>query len=146
LAERSVTFIMVEIWEGTLKLARRSVRTAYLRQLKAGAAVQLRRPTDVIANKQIKIAVVIVINPGSAGAPTVAPSTNSGHGGHVMKFAIALIVKEVVAVKAGDENVLKPVVIIVTNGHAHTKKADVQAGVRCNIGKMAVAVIAVQRH
>ncbi len=50
--------------------------------------------------------------------------------GHVAKFAVAFVVKKVVAFERGDVDVVAAVVIVIGDGHAHSVHLDIQAAAR----------------
>ena len=90
--------------------------------------VDLLGPTDVIADEKIELAVVVVVEPGAAGAPFPAGSADPRLRGDVPELAAAQVVEEVIAVHPGDEDVGQAVVVVVAHRDAHAVEADVQSG------------------
>src|SRR2546423_9119054 len=123
----TVAFVVIEIRERPLKLARRTVSAAKLRQFEIGAAIQLLRPADVIADEQVKLAVIVIIDPRSAGAPAVRRSPYSCYFSDLAKFAVAFVVEQVIAADARHEKVGQSVVIVITHGNAHAVHGNIQS-------------------
>src|SRR5262245_61371804 len=107
----AVALIMVKVWKIALEFARRPISASNLRQLEVGAAVQIGRPADIIADEQIELAIIVIIEPGSACAPTVAGAADSGSLGDVTKLAVPFISEQMVSSNACDENIHQAVVI-----------------------------------
>ena len=72
---------------------------------------------DVARDEQVDVAVAIVIGPGRAGAEAAA--AHSGFFGYVLELAVAQVVIEHVAAKAGDVNIVEAVVVVIGHGDAH---------------------------
>src|SRR5689334_10706452 len=89
-------------------------------------AVQLRRPTAVVANEEVEEAIPVVIEPGGAGAPGRARSSSSP--GHIAERAVAVIVKEVRATVSGEVDVRMAVVVIITHRNPHPVAVDPEPG------------------
>src|ERR1043165_3840553 len=103
-AEPAVAFGMIEVRESALELARRSIGSADLRQLEAGAAIQLRGPTDIIAHEQVEFAVAVKINPRGTRAPSVRRAANPGGLCYLAELSPPFIMEEMIPANAGDEN------------------------------------------
>ena len=68
---------------------------------------------EVVRNKQIELAIPVVVDPGAARAPTGPVRAQSGFPGYVGKSAVPIIVVEDVLAPVRDEQILKPIVIVV---------------------------------
>ena len=67
--ELAVAVVVVEIGQGPLEVLRPAVRAAAAGELEVLAFVELARPADVVADEQVEVAVVVVVEPAAAGAP-----------------------------------------------------------------------------
>src|SRR5208337_745386 len=90
-AEAAAAVVVIEVGESALEVSGRAVGPANLGQLVGRAQVQFRRPTDVIADEQVEPAVVVIINPGRAGAPEPRVASHVCFTGHLAEFAAAFI-------------------------------------------------------
>ena len=70
---------------------------------------------------------------------------NSGRLRDVAEFAVAFVVKQMVAVERGNVDVVAAVVIVIGHGHAHAVHFDVEAAARGDVGEGAVVIVAVER-
>ncbi len=104
--------------------------------------VALLGPLNIIGDEQVQLSVAIVIHPRGAGAE--AGVLDSGCRGHVFEFAVALVMKEMVASESGDVDVVASVVIIVRHGYADAIHFHIQAAAARNIGERAVMVVAIK--
>jgi hypothetical protein len=111
--------------------------------VKAAEDIALRRPLHIVADKKIEQAVAVVIEPERRCAECHALAQTAGIG-HVDKSALAGIVEEPVLSHAGDENVREAVIVIISDGHAHTVHFNIQAGVRGDVGEGAISVVAIE--
>ena len=125
--EMAVALVMVEVRERALEFAGRPVGASDLRQLEICAAIQLRRPANVIADEEIEFAVVVVIDPGSACAPAVGRAPDAGSLRHVTELAVTFISEEVISSNASNEDIHQPVVVVIADGNAHPVETDIQA-------------------
>src|SRR5882724_12466734 len=71
ICEMTTAIVVVQIGENAIEIARRAVSAADIGQLKRGGLIQLSRPTDVVADEQIQLSVIVVIDPRGAGAPSI---------------------------------------------------------------------------
>src|SRR5256884_1821661 len=128
------------------------------------AAVQTRRPTgdhytliktrsrlrnrsrsqveiDVVRDKQIELAVAVVIYESAAGVPALAVAANAGFVGHIRKRAIAVVVIKNIFAEIADEEILEAVVVVVTNADALSPAGVGYASLQSNVGECAVSII-----
>src|SRR5580700_9265843 len=111
--------------------------------VQAAEHVVLRRPLDVIANKKIKQAVAVVVEPESGRAKRQTFSQSAG-AGYIHKSSFSCIVEQPVLSHACDQDVRKAVVVIVANGYAHAVHFNVQSSMGGNVGKAAISVVVVK--
>ena len=83
----------------------------------AAIEVGLGRPVNVVANQQVEIPVLVVIEPARAGGP-LALVADAGFGGHIREGAVPVIVVKDGPAVAGDVKVGIAVVVVVAHGHA----------------------------
>ncbi len=70
---------------------------------------------NVVGNGEIQLAVAVVVDEGTAGAPLLACSSDASLLGYLLECSIALVVEEAVFAVAGDVDVVESVVVIVSN-------------------------------
>src|SRR5262249_56457786 len=70
-------------------------------------------PVDIVADEKIELAVFVVVEPGSAGRKTGI--ANAGFAGHIGKFSITEIAKEMVGPNAGDVDVDVSIIVVISN-------------------------------
>src|SRR5713101_4885242 len=99
---------------------------------------------EVVRNKQIEPAIPVVVDPGAARAPTRPVRAQSGFPGYVGKGAIPIVVVEDVLAPVSDEQILKPIVIVVTDTNSGRPTCAEQARFRGYVGERAVPIILVE--
>ncbi len=67
----------------------------------------------VVGDGEVQLAVAVVIDEGTAGAPLFSCSSDAGLLGYLFEGAIALVMEETVFAVAGDVEVVESVVVIV---------------------------------
>ena len=117
-----------------------------LRATADGVAARL--PVAIVRDKQIDIAVVVVVDPARAHRPCWlaqrARAREACNARDVSKRAVAVIAIKKVPVYAGDKEVFVAVVVVVAHGHAHAVSLPLQAGLFRDIGEGAVAIVAIE--
>src|SRR5258708_330241 len=99
---------------------------------------------EVVRNKQIELAIPVVVDPGAARAPTGPVRAQSGFPGYVGKSAVPIVVIEDVLAPVSDEQILKPIVIVVANTNSGRPTCAEQARFRGYVGEGAVPIIFVE--
>ena len=99
-------------------------------------------PLRVIGHKEVELAVLIVVHPGSAGAK--AGVVHSGGFGNVLERAVALVVQEARFAEAGDVDIVPTVVVVIADGDAHAVDFNPEPRLRGHVGKRSVAVVVVK--
>ena len=107
-------------------------------ELALGVGIEL----QVIAHKQIELAVAVVVDPGRAGAEVRVLHARLGR--HVRKGPVAVVVVEDRRTPVGHVDVFVAVVVVVAHGHAHAEALAAHARLRGDVGKSAVAVVAIE--
>src|SRR5215472_5796905 len=110
----------------------------------AGSGYFLEVDLNVMAHKQIEVAVAIVVNPRAARAPAYAILVQAGFLSHIRERAVAIVVKQHAVAPVADEEVVPAVVVVVPHAHAGQPAAHPQAGLGGYVGKRAIAVILVK--
>src|SRR6185369_7433177 len=105
IAEPAVALIVVKRTKSAFEIHGLSVGAPDPNQLIADLQINLARPAHVIANKQIELAVVIIINPRTTRAPVLAFATHAGRGGDIFKFAVSAIMEKMISSHASDEHI-----------------------------------------
>src|SRR5579864_379180 len=90
------------------------------------------------------MSVTVIVHKRTAGAESHLIVPESGLFGRVSERSVAVVtVKNVLAVR-GTENVIKTVVVVVSNAHAAGPPQRVQTSFFCNVGKCAVPIVFIQ--
>jgi hypothetical protein len=108
-------------------------------------AIDVGRPADVIADEQVEVGVVVVIQPAAARAPFVFRPGHAGRIGHIFEFA-AIVSEQRVRTDAGNEQIDPSVVIEIADCRPLAVKRHIQTAGCGDVGKLAGPVIFVQRH
>src|SRR5258706_379068 len=76
----------------------------------------------IIDEKEDEFAGFVVHTPWAGGAQALDRPANAGLLRHLVKPAIAAIVKQMIATNRGDEDIRQTIVVEVANSHAHAVK------------------------
>src|SRR5205807_1933530 len=76
---------------------------------------RLQIKVDVVGDKQIEMAVTVVIDKGAASIPARCLLPEAGFDGHIAKGSVAVIVVEGVLPVIADEQVIVPIVVIIAD-------------------------------
>src|SRR6185369_2968772 len=110
----AVAAIVIERGALAFVRLRRAVRLVFA--VERAEEICLRRPVDVVADEEIELAVVVIVEPGGARGKTWI--ADAGGFGYVEKLAAAEVVEEMVWADAGDVDVGVAVVVVVSRGDA----------------------------
>src|SRR5262245_4127309 len=108
----------------SLKVAGLSIRASVSVDLIAHFSVDLARPFHIIASKEIKLPIIVIIKPCRACAPGLGQSTYASFPSHFAKLARTFIAEQMIAADCGDEDIRQSVIVIVTHGNAHAIKTQ----------------------
>ena len=104
-----------------------------------------RSKVEIVCHHQVQSAVMVVIKPGSARAPSPLVR-HSRLGRHIAEGPIAIVVVQDGLSEADDVEVGKPIVIVVTNRDPHPENAGRRhACLGGDVCKRPIAVVAIQR-
>src|SRR5207247_2665472 len=120
---------------------RRAIRLG--RAIETAKHVGFRTPANVIADEDIEEPVAVVIKPQRGGAEALATKQRARAGG-LDEGSFAGVAKEAALADASDENVGEAIVVVIADGHAHSVHLDVKPHAFGDIGKSAVAIVAVE--
>jgi len=137
---------VIQVRKNTLEIAGRPVSPADIGEFERGGEVHLGRPVDVIADEQVQLSVVIVIDPGGAGAPAIWPAARASFGGGLPESAVALVPEEMVSSHRGDEEIHQAVVVVIARGNAHAVETEVQARPGSDVFEPTLTLIMIQGH
>src|ERR1043165_1084202 len=73
---------------------------------------------NIVRDEQVQFAVIVIIKKCSARRPT--RSANTGLLSYISKAAVAVVVIQMVLSQASHKEIVKTVVIVVSNCHAHS--------------------------
>src|SRR5438093_7595540 len=142
----AVAVVVIQSRERAGKIHGPAVSAADADEAVVHLKIDVRGPLNVIADKQVEIAVVVIIKPRRAGAPVSGGTADAGLGGDLLELAAAIVSEQMVAPHRGDKHVFPSIVVVVANGHTHAVATQVQPGTGGDIGEMTVAVGVVKRH
>src|SRR4051794_12328267 len=107
----------------------------------------LRIPRDIVDDEQVEQAVVVVVEPAGADGEHLSElwmhSRHPGLRRDIRKRTIAVVVKQLVVVDAGDVEVGATVVVIVGRRNAHPISSASNTGPFGDIGEGAIAVVSI---
>jgi hypothetical protein len=95
----------------------------------------------VVGDGEVELAVAVVVDEGTAGAPLFSCSGDSGLLGYLFEGAIALVVEEAVFAVAGDVEIVESVVVIVSDAGALAPACGDETCLRGDIGEGAVVIV-----
>jgi hypothetical protein len=121
---------------------RRAVRFADA--VERAPQISLYRPLHVVGYDKVSLAVLVVIEPGYAGSEVGVG--DAGRFRHVTKLAVALVVKQAVALKSGNVQVLASVAVVVRRGDTQCIHLNVETAAGRNVGKSALAIVLIERR
>ena len=102
------------------------------------------RQLRIVAYEEIQLLVAVVVEPDRAGSP-FAGVFHPRPSGDFAESAVSLIVKQGAGGKAGDIQVLKPVIVNIGTGHTHSVEGHLgNAGALGDVLGPAIAEIAVK--
>src|ERR1051326_2989119 len=111
--------------------------------IQRAAKIALRGPLDIVGDRQIQLAIAIVIDPGGAGAELL-DACKTGVCRYIRKRTVAIVVKQTVLPQTSHKDVIVTIIVVVTDGRPHSIDTDGQAGFRSNVGEGPVMVIVIQ--
>src|SRR5262249_21234237 len=139
--ERAVSFVVVQRRAVTLIRFRRAI--GLVLAVQSAMEVLVDGPFDVVADKQVQLSILVVIEPN--GARGESGIVYAGPSGNVLKLAVALIAEQMIRTEAGYINVYEAVIVVVgdrTTKPVHFDRKPCLAG---HVGKSTVTVVVVKR-
>ena len=143
--EVSVAVVAIQGGERTLEGPRRTIRAADAGEAEVLRQIDRTRPADVVADEQIEIGIIVVVDPGRTRAPGVGLAGDAG-GGRDIGEAAASVAIEMARTDGRHEDVRPAVVVEITDGDAHAVEALREASFRADVREAAAAVVAIQRN
>src|SRR5205085_8688575 len=110
----------------------------------AGHGRLLKSEAHIVGNEQVKVTVAIIVHEAATGAPALLLAPEPGRLRNIREGAIAVIAVEEVLPVAGDEDVLKAVVVIVAYANAASPTNRVQSRFFGDVSECAVAIVLVE--
>ena len=114
-------------------------------RVKSCFEIDVARPLDVVADEQIEVAVVVVVEPGRR-CSTGPPRRPHPRRRHVAELSSPIVAQQRVMPDRGDEEVDPTVVVVVAGGQAHPVGVERQSRRRRSVGEAAGAVVDEQRQ
>ena len=94
------------------------------------------------------MAVVVVVNPGGCHRPQLAAlgigPADPGRLGYVGERSVAVVAVERIAVDTDNVKIVETIVVVVADRHPHFVAVALHAGFYRDVGKGAVAVVAIE--
>ncbi len=119
--KRAISFVAVEAVLAVRKPARaagyRHSHPAAIRRL-AGLRGAFQIEVEIVGDKQVEVAVAVVIEESASRAPAVCRLRQTGGLGHVRESAVAVIAIEDVLSPVGDEQIVEAVIVVVADADA----------------------------
>jgi hypothetical protein len=95
----------------------------------------------IVGDGEVELAVAVVIDEGTAGAPLFSCSGDACLLGYFFEGAIALVVKEAIFTVAGDIEIVESVVVVVPDAGALSPSRGDEAGLRGDVGEGTVVIV-----
>ena len=106
--------------------------------------IVLGRPLDVIADEQVEIAILVVVEPSRAGGP-VTLVRHSRLGCYIREGAVAVVVVEDGVAVTGHQHVGVTIVVEIPHGYALAVKAlRADAGLFRDVGESTIAIVVIE--
>src|SRR5262249_34594680 len=137
----SVAVVLIQNIGHAFVVIRMTIRPI-ARSVFSADAVGLEAPIEIASHEKIKLAIVIVVKKSCACAPTAR--ANSRLLSHISEGAIAIVVIQDIAAISGDINILKAVVVIISNRNSHAVIAftySVETGALGHVSKRSIRVL-----
>ena len=99
---------------------------------------------DVVGDEQIELPVAIVVDEGAASVPALAFARHASLLADIGERAVAVVVIQNVLAEVGDEQIVPAVVVVVADANALSPARVRDSGLRGDVGKCAVAIVAEQ--
>ena len=96
---------------------------------------------DVVADEEVEVAVFVVVEKCAAGVPAQAILEQASLLGYVGKSAVAVVAEERILAVVADEEIVPAVVVVVAHAAGLAPAAAGEAGLECDVGKRAVAIV-----
>jgi hypothetical protein len=96
---------------------------------------------NVAGNKQIEVAVAVVVGPGGAG--TEATHLDARAFGHILELTPAQVVVQHVMSVAGHVQIRQAIVVIIANRDRHAPSAGSEPGSRRDVGEMEIGAASI---
>src|SRR5215469_7286250 len=100
-------------------------------------------PIDVIAYHQVQLAITVIVHPGGAGGKLI-DSPQTGFFSNVSECAVSVVVEQMALADGRDENVVKAIVVVISNGYSQPIEANSQSGTRSHVCKRAIAIVVIE--
>src|SRR5208283_697036 len=104
----------------------------------------LKRETHIIRNKQIEMAIPVVIEESATSAPTRLVIQEAGRFGDLGKRAVTVVLEEHVLSEVRAKNIVEAIVVVIRDANAVGPANGVQSGLLGHIAKCAVTIVLIQ--
>src|SRR5437764_5919887 len=139
--KRTVAAIVPEANGNTFVGFRRAV--GFILAVEGAIEIGLRRPLDIVADDQVEVAILVVVDPGGAGAEFLR-SEQSCFLRDIGERAVAIVMKNVALAVGRDENIVVTVIVVIPDGNTESKHLHVEAGFVGYVGEGAVVIVVIE--
>src|SRR5215469_9578388 len=99
---------------------------------------------DVIGDKQVDVAVAIVVNESASGAPPLLLTPQSRASRYVREGSVAIVSIKNILAKVRTENVVEAVVVVIANANPRSPTLMVKTRFFRDISERSVAIVLIQ--
>ena len=100
-------------------------------------------PLHIVGDYEVEFAVAVVVHPRGAGRKFVRSPHSSGPC-DIGECSIAVVVEQMTLAQRGDEEIVKPVVVVITHRNSQSEHRNRESRLPRHIGERAIAVVVVE--
>ena len=139
--KRAVAAIVPKTDGSTFVGFRRAVRFVFA--VEGAIEIALRRPLHIVADDEVQVAILVVVDPSGAGAEFFR-SLHACFLRDIGEGAVAIVVKEAALAVRGDEKIVEAVIVVVPDGHSQPKHFNVEPSLVRHVGEGAVMIVVIE--
>src|SRR6185437_16202245 len=146
LSEMPVPVVVISERSNRLELIRMAERSVTWLLLATPDVSKI--PLDITQYDKVEQPIAAQIYPRRASGPTAA--RHSGFVGDICESTIAIVVVKMVAAVARDEQIFKPIIVVIANGHPHSVSGTLESRFfghvfKCTVGFLVVQAVPILR-
>src|SRR5690242_2325621 len=109
-----------------------------------GRGCVFKRKAHVVGNEKIQTSIAVVVHEGASGSKPWLLAPQPGRFGHIGESAVAIVAVKRVLSKIREKNIVKAVVVVISDAHSGGPAERPQACFIGHVRKCAVAIVLVQ--